>query len=90
MKTKGFKWCAGQPEGLTEISRGLREATPPVGCQIRLAEHADLRPLRGRVPFALATGGIVALRAPQPPAKFWHRSAVLGFVLIRVLNRFMT
>ena len=78
----------GQPGGLPDISRGLSTATPPVagrnayrtpeGCQNRRAS-ADSKhrreppaPLQGAFPFRPLTGGVVALRAPQPPANFWQ------------------
>ena len=79
----GWKW-AGQPGGLSEISRGLSGATPPVGV------HPSPAPRRGARDAGAArwihgsgipsgcgtpggvTGGVVALRAPQPPANFWQ------------------
>ncbi len=82
----------GQPGGLPEISRGLSAAKPPVavrktsrtleGCHNRSPfpsrnhRRESLAPLRGAFPFRSPSGGIVALRAPQPPANFYETSGL--------------
>jgi len=77
---------AGQPGGLREISRGLSAATPPVGVHKFPAPRRGARGARAArrvhgsgIPSECGTpggvtGGVVALRAPQPPANFWQPS----------------
>src|SRR5689334_12392527 len=76
--------AAGQPGGLPNISRGLSAAIPPElvrktsrtpkGGQNRsLFTSRNYRPellarLQGTSPYRSPSGGVVALRAPQPPA----------------------
>ena len=74
----------GQPEGLGEISRGLRSiaTTPPVrvgrlsttpeGSQNRMRVYI-LAPLQGAIVFGASYRGC---RSAQPPANFFHGFAV--------------
>ena len=80
------QFWAGQPGGLQEISRGLSAATPPVVIQNSPAPRRGARGARptrrihgSGIPSGcgtpgVVTGGVVALRAPQPPANFWQPS----------------
>jgi len=74
-----------QPGGLQEIRRGLRSAatTPPDrdlnsfaprrGARMRPDIAGLLAPFQGAESFGRLTGGIAVA---QPPANFWHGSAV--------------
>ena len=73
-----------QPGGLQEISRGLSAATPPVSVRKCPAPRRGARATMAArrvhgsgIPAGCGTtdgvtGGIVAHRAPQPPANFWQ------------------
>src|ERR1035437_42900 len=81
----GAERCSGQPEGLLEISRGLRSAAkiPPVhgetattlkGSQSRAGVVCGAGTRSGCV---ILRDGFRGCRSAQPPANFWHRSAML-------------
>jgi hypothetical protein len=92
----------GQPGGLPDISRGSeRQRRPPVrehkgidpGRVAEMSLQLEVKrtipaPLRGARRLTAGTGGIVALRASQPPAKFRHASGVAPDSQLSLAARF--
>ena len=76
-----FSLSCRQPGGLTEGSRGLRHPAP-AGCRHPRKMRASSRPRRGRRRSGIPSGcGCLetpsgGIAVAQPPAIFWHRSAM--------------